>query len=69
MLAVGEDHLRSTYLYYEGRSTGRRSLDLMIAVNIAPPTEKAAWRITERELIRWARRKGFRYHEWGSFTN
>lgn len=69
MLSITEETLKRTYLYYEGRSTGRRSLDLLVAVNIAPPEEKPTWRIAERELIRWLRKKRFRYHEWGSFTS
>lgn len=67
MIAVTERSLKQAYVYFEGRSTGRRSLDLMIAINIAPEKEKPEWRVSERELIRWLKKKGFRYYEVGTF--
>ena len=53
----------SAYIYYEGRSTGSRSIHLMIARNISPPGEKAEWRIAENEMKRWLKVKGFRFYE------
>ena len=68
MLAISVDTLMRSYVYFEGRSTGARKTNLMIAINIAPDEEKPEWRVNDRELVRWARVKGFRYHEWGAFT-
>lgn len=59
LLELGERTLATGYLYFEGRSTGTHSLDLMLARNVAPPNEKPEWRVAERELIRWLKRKGF----------
>lgn len=67
MIAITEASLKQAYIYFEGRSTGRRSLDLMIAINIAPENERPVWRVSERELIRWLKKKGFRYYELGTF--
>jgi hypothetical protein len=69
ILDVSERTVLQQYLYFEGRSIGSRSNQLMLARNIAPKNEKPEWRIAERELIRWMRFKGFRYYERGVTTN
>lgn len=69
LLSVEEDRLKKAYIYFDGRSTGRRRPDLMISVNIAPDTEKPEWRVEQRELVRWMKAKGFKYHEYGTFSN
>lgn len=48
------------YLFYSGRTPGVQSKDEILAHNIAPPTARPEWRVEERELIRWLKRKGFR---------
>lgn len=63
LLELSEASLRSSYIYYVGRSIGHNNPDLMTARNIAKPGEHPDWRITERELVRWMRRRGFRYYE------
>jgi hypothetical protein len=55
--------LRKSYLHYDGRTVGDRSPDKMMARNIAPPGEKPEWRVAEKELQRWLRRKGFRLYD------
>ena len=60
MIEVPVKTLKISYIYHEGRSTGMYSTDLLRANNIAPRDEKPDWRVEERELIRWMRRKGFR---------
>ena len=66
LLSVPQGVVESSYLYYEGRSSGIRSKDLISAVNIAKRHEKPEWRVAEREFVRWLRHKGFRVYETGS---
>jgi hypothetical protein len=61
--------IASGYVYLEGRSVGIARRDMMIARNIAPATERPDWRVAERELIRWFKRKGFKYYDRGSVTH
>ena len=69
LLHVDEKAVKTSYLYYEGRSAGSRGRDLMIARNIAPVNATPDWRIAERELVRWLKYKGFRYYEAGAVSN
>lgn len=69
MLAVDEAQIKRSYLHYEGKSVGARPRDKMWARNVAPEGEKPEWRITERELIRWARMKGFKIYDRGWPSN
>ena len=68
MIEVGIPQLKNRYVYFEGRSIGRRKNDLMIARNVSPAEQKPEWRIAEREFVRWMRVKGFRYYEIGGFS-
>jgi hypothetical protein len=63
LLEVEIDALYKHYIYYQGRSTGGVRKDLLIAHNIAPHDLKPDWRVGEKELVRWLRRKGFRYYD------
>lgn len=65
LLSLDEKTVKAQYLFYEGRSTGKRKLGLMVARNIADPKNHPQWRVSERELIRWLRFKGFRIYETG----
>lgn len=67
MLNVSEEQIKKSYLWYEGRSTGTKRRDLMVARNIAKPENTPDWRITEREFIRWMKFKGFKHYERGAF--
>jgi hypothetical protein len=53
--------IQSGHLFFSGRTPGMQSKDEMLAVNIALPREKPEWRVEERELIRWMKRKGFKF--------
>jgi len=55
--------VETKYLYYEGRSIGFPTKNQMLARNIAPDNEKPEWRVAEGELIRWMRKKGFKFYE------
>jgi hypothetical protein len=57
------------HVYFEGRNTGVRRKDLMLARNIAPATEKPEWRVAEREFVRWMRTKGFKAYERTTFSH
>lgn len=69
LLSVPPRTVLESYLFFEGRSTGVCPRTLLRAVNIAPKGERPAWRVAERELIRWMRVKGFRYYEAGWITH
>lgn len=58
-------NLQKRYLYFENRSVGLRSPHLITTRNIAPPTHTPDWRVSEQELIRWLKFKGFRYYDRG----
>lgn len=58
-------NLKSNYLHYEGRHIGVRPYDKLKAHNIAPNGETPDWRITEQELVRWLRFKGFKVYTKG----
>ena len=60
MLNVSEDTVRLVYLYYQGRSSGLKKRHHMMAINIAPEDENAAWRVSLEEYRRWLSRMGFR---------
>ena len=69
MLALTETQLAAKYICFEGRTTGPNSRRLMKARNIAPtPEDKPDWRITEREVIRYCRVRGIRFHTRGWAT-
>jgi hypothetical protein len=65
MVGVSEAHLKTHYVHYYGRSIGSRPPDRFMTRNIAPAGEKPDWRVTERELIRWLKNRGFRVYERG----
>lgn len=60
LLSVEVSAVRNRYLFYNGRSTGGKRKDLILAHNIAPDGLKPEWRVAERELVRWFRYKGFK---------
>lgn len=65
MVEVQESHLKKNYIFFHGRNPGFRPLDKMLARNIAPAGEKPQWRVAEREVVRWLRRKGYKVYEQG----
>ena len=53
---------RDGYVHFDGRTPGTARMDELRAVNVAHGiTDKPNWRVEERELIRWMKRKGFKY--------
>jgi len=50
---------RKRYLFFQNRTPGVWSRDEILTINIAPATDAPEWRVEERELIRWMKRKGF----------
>lgn len=65
LLQVQLPRLKSNYLHYEGRHVGVRPYDKLRSHNIAPDGDKPDWRITEMELVRWLRFKGFKIYTKG----
>lgn len=60
ILNLAEVTVRENYLHLAGRTPGVQSKDTILAHNISPFDRKPEWRVEERELIRWLKRKGFR---------
>jgi hypothetical protein len=69
LIDIEEPALKASHVYYEGRSVGIPHKHLMVARNIAAPDEKPDWRVAERELIRWFKRKGFKWYDRGYPTH
>jgi hypothetical protein len=65
ILEVDVRTLAAHYVHYEGRSIGVATRDQMVARNIAPADMTPEWRVAEQELIRFMKRKGFRYYDRG----
>ena len=63
MLNVPIARMGTHYIHYQGRSAGVPTADRFRAINIAPTGAKPDWRVEERELIRWLRRKGFKAYD------
>lgn len=53
--------IKKGYLFFTGRMPGLPKRDEIRVINIALPDKHPDWRVEERELIRWMKRKGFRY--------
>lgn len=66
ILSMRESVVHQRHIYHEGRDIGRRSPHEMLAHNIAPPNDKPDWRVSEQELLRWMRLKGFKYYDSGT---
>lgn len=67
--ALDLNNLKRNFIYYDGRTPGKNPKFKMVARNIAPPHQDAEWRVAEKELIRWLRRKGFKVYERGWVEN
>lgn len=63
ILSLTPGNVKRLYLWYDGRQVGVRPKDKLRAVNIAGEDDRPEWRISEQELIRWLRLKGFKYYE------
>lgn len=63
MINVPPDTFGHSYVYYDLRSTGIKSPNVMMAHNIADPKAAPDWRISQSEFIRWLRFKGFRLRQ------
>jgi hypothetical protein len=57
--------LMKIYVFYGGLSKGKHKVNLLYAVNLADDDDKPDWRVSEAELVRWMKKKGFRYYERG----
>lgn len=65
MLAVSEHYVKLEYAHWVGRSIGTPHPDRIVFRNIAPNGAPVVWRCSERELIRFLRKKGYKYYERG----
>lgn len=52
---------KNKYVFFDNMSAGTRDSLKLTARDISPPNaDQPEWRISESELIRWMRRKGFK---------
>jgi hypothetical protein len=65
ILDVTIDQVRQHLAYYEGRSVGRSRKEEIRFRNIAAPDEKPDWRVTEHDLVRWLKFKGYKFYDRG----
>lgn len=59
LLSVGESWLRER-VYFAGRMPDTHVRDKLLAINLAEANERPKWRVSQRELIRWLARKGYK---------
>lgn len=60
VLNVTEAVLRARYIYFDDRSPGPPKSGQLTARNISRPEDTPEWRVTDSELARWLKSKGFR---------
>jgi hypothetical protein len=63
LLEIKQYDLRRTHVHFNGRSVGMRPREKMLAINVADASDPPDWRISEAELVRWLRVKGFKVYE------
>lgn len=59
ILSVKESWLRSQ-VYFSGRMPDSHHRSKLLATNMAEEKAHPRWRVSERELIRWLARRGFK---------
>ena len=62
MFNVNLETIRTSYIHYDRRSVGACPGDKLLACNIAPEGEKPDWRVAENEVIRYLKKRGFRFY-------
>ena len=62
MLDMTEQMLRRKVLFYVGREMQKQDPMKMRAINISGIDEKAEWRVSEEELVRWCRKRKVRFY-------
>lgn len=60
LISVDLKSLQASYVHYDRRSVGAKPKSKMLARNIAPPMQSPEWRVSEQDLIKWLKVKGFR---------
>lgn len=65
ILDVTTNQVKNNIAFFEGRSIGRSRKEEMRFRNIAAPDEKPDWRVSEHDLVRWLKFKGYKYYERG----
>lgn len=63
ILDLPQSRVEQAYIFWDQRSVGPVNKDQMMARNIAPKNQRPDWRVADSELIRWMKRKGFRFYE------
>lgn len=65
LIFVDVRYFMNRYVHFDGRSVGPHYPDFILARNVAPKGAPPDWRVTETELKRWLKYKGFRLHPRG----
>jgi len=63
LLGVTQARIKSEYGFFDGIHTGKPALNKLRFRNISPQEDVKEWRVSEKELIRWLKNKGFRIIE------
>lgn len=63
LLNITQLTMEVSYIYFDGRSPGKHDRSLIRAVNIAPLDKRPEWRVDQRELVRWMKRKKIIYYD------
>lgn len=65
LIDISVAKLKQIYLHFAGRSVGPHRADKILTHDISPRGKglKPEWRVSEQELVRWLRFRGFRVHE------
>lgn len=62
ILGMSPPQLRD-HLWLDKLHTGPQNLDKMLAHDVSVDGKRVDWRVAEKEVIRWCRRKGFKVVE------
>lgn len=59
MVQLAKSDLQHKYLYFVGRTPGRKLRHQIPVCNIAQEDERPDWRVAEQDFVRWLRTMGF----------
>lgn len=65
MIQVDLVSFQKKYVHYDSRTPGIKRADKFFARNVSPMGEKPEWRITDTEVLRWFKSKGYKVIERG----
>lgn len=63
MLVMDEQKFRMNLVFFDGKMPGVPPNGRMLARNLAEPDQETEWRVSDTELKRWLRFKGYRIYD------